>query len=146
MKQESEFRIVVPKFDNSGNPISDKVISKIGKEMSYRFNGVTIHPSVLGCWWDKDRKKLMCENNTIMSSVRDCEDLGENACKDIVDKDRVFVEGLAERVGNDFGQDSIMVTEDILKDAQFVESEFKQRVSPKFRRNWGETDWFEKMV
>lgn len=146
MKQESEFRIVVPKFDNSGNPISDKAISQIGREMSDRFGGVTINPSVLGCWWDKDRKKLMCENNTIMSSVRDCEGLEENACRDMVQFDRGFVEELAERVGNDFGQASIMVSEDILKDAQFVESGFKQRVSPKFRRNWGETDWFEKMV
>lgn len=144
--QESEFRIVVPKFDNSGNPISDRAISQIAKDMSDRFGGVTINPSVLGCWWDKDRNRLMCENNTTMSSVRDCEGMSDNVCRDAVKKDRVFVQDLAKRVGDDFGQASIMVSEDVLRDTQFVETGFKQRVSPRFRRDWGKTDWFEKTI
>lgn len=45
---EAEFRIVVPKRDNSGKPIKPQMLERYGLKMNKIFGGSTIYPKTKG--------------------------------------------------------------------------------------------------
>lgn len=120
---DREFRVVLPKHDNDGRPIKADLIEDISVDISERFGGVTVFPSVAGCWVaeEGDESELMCEENLIISTVRDSED-GVS-----YNKDEEWIHELAADAGLDLGQYAIMVSEDVVE-ADFVPGEFKERI------------------
>ena len=70
---DREYNLIIPKYDNEGHKIKSEKIEEIAEKMSERFGGVTVFPSILGCWKSKKMPGVKCEENTIISSVRDSE-------------------------------------------------------------------------
>lgn len=102
---DREFRLVLPKYDNSGMKIKTSKIRDVVDKMTDNFKGVTVYPSVIGCWIGDDKKKV-CEENIIISSVRDSEST-ENF-NSVIKEDLKFIKSLASEVGMDLGQESIL--------------------------------------
>lgn len=144
-RTEAEFKIILPKFDNSGNPIKIDKIKAVSGKLSDRFGGVTITPTVLGCWHDKEMEELLCEQNVELIAVRDCGTISNKRCRVMIDKDKSFMRSLAKEVGNDLGQASIFLQHDIVRDNIFVKGTFKKMIPPKDRRRYTE-DWFGKIL
>jgi len=134
-----EHKLVVPKWDNSGRKIKSEEISEIAKEMSNQFGGVTINPSVLGCWNDRKRDMLVCEENMVFSSVRDSETTPNFEEQKI--KDLKFMEDMAKKLGKEFGQESIMSSENKVE-VKFIEGKFKEEL-PEEKTG---VNWFDKLV
>jgi len=135
-----EFGIILPKYDNSMRKINPELHEKIAKEMSERFGGVTIIPSVLGCWVDERRNKLVCEENAMFLSVRDTESVSGDVRR-IIEEDRKFMENLGKKAGKLFGQAAIMELQG-KREATFIEGEFRERLPEKMLF----TDIFKKML
>jgi len=134
MKTEREFKLVVPKFDNDGHRISTEKLKEIALEMSKHFGGVSVFPKVLGCWEGKEG--LECEENALLVSARDSSD--EKQFKD----DMEFMKNLAKKVGNELGQEAVMLSEDIIKDVSFIAGLRKKEVPEAIR----EKDFFKKLM
>jgi len=139
-KEEREYRLILPKWDNEGHKIKADVIRKYAREMSDRFGGVTIIPSVLGCWIDEE-KNFVCEENVELVSGRDIKDIPDGREK-IFEEDREFIMKLGERAGRELGQYSVYVTENIVKDISEVPGEMKKRLSEEKIGH----KWFEKLI
>ncbi len=138
-KTEREYKLIIPKWDNEGHKIKSEVIEKYAGEMSDKFGGVSITPSVLGCW--KDKGKIQCEENIELVSGRDIPDTTNGRSK-IFEEDKKFLRKLAKQIGTDLGQDSIYVTEDIVKDISFIKGEYREKLPP---AKLG-IKWFEKLI
>lgn len=122
-EKDVEFGIVMPKWDNSGQKLNTQKHKKTIKDISERFGGATVFPSVLGCW--KEDGELMCEENMIVTSVRTKDsDKDADEFKKQVKEDTQFVRNEAEEVGEDLGQAAIMKTKDKTS-VSFVEGEWK---------------------
>lgn len=119
-----ELSVVVPKFSNSGKRIRNERIERIGKELSEEFGGVTIQPSVLGCW-KSDSGELMCEENIKMTSALDT----ENSDMSSADAERK-IESMGEDIADEFGQAAVMTSEEFTE-VDFVgrEGSFKEELS-----------------
>ena len=139
MKREAEFKVIVPKYDNEGHRIGTEVLSEIAAEMSEHFGGVTVIPTVLGCWKDEEGK-LVCEENALFISARDLDSVKDP--DKILSEDRVFMRRLAEKVGKKLGQEYVFVEEDVIQDVSFVAGMRKPSVPPALR----EKDWFKKLI
>lgn len=118
-----EFNITVPKHDNSGNKIKPSEVAPVAKKLSREFGGVSINPSVLGCW-ENDDDELMCEENMEISTSLDTED------PDSPSRSRAenIVESQAENIGDEFGQWAVMTSQE-KTEVEFVEGDFKEEVS-----------------
>ena len=68
--EDFEFKLILPKNDNSGNRINPETHKHYASELAKRFGGVTIIPDVLGCWINQ-KGILQCEKNMIMVANRD---------------------------------------------------------------------------
>lgn len=112
---DREFRVIVPKFDNAGQKINVGLIEGVAERIADRFGGVTVFPTTLGCWQPEDGG-LMCEENVVMSTVRDSTDNVP------IDDDQAWFRDLARNIGKDFGQFSVMVAEDAIE-TDFIEGE-----------------------
>ena len=131
--------LIVPKWDNSGRKIKAEEIEDIAKKMANRFGGVTITPSVLGCWVSKETDSLICEENTIFSSVRDSESVDNFERRKVEDLE--FMKNLAKELGVKFGQEAIMSSEDVVE-VRFIEGRFKKELE---EDKLG-VNWFKKML
>ena len=152
---EAKFEVVVPKFDNSGNQISPKVIKEIAINMSNRFGGVSLIPQVLGCWFNRETSSLECEHHTLVFSGRDCE--GESAkdwmkkekvsnCSHLVIKDKEFMDKLSKDTGEKFGQQTIFLSQDVYESIEEVKGERKDDIHLRFRRSYKDVDWFDRLL
>ena len=113
---ESEYSITLPKYDNSGRHVKPTILKKYAIKMAERFGGVSVNPSVLGCWVNDG--KLQCEENIKLTSAVDSPD------QEVHKEALLFVKSLAKQAGRDTGQDSIFVTDDALNDVLFVKGKY----------------------
>jgi len=140
--EEKEFSILVPKYDNSGRKIKSEIIEKFANKMSKRFGGVSIVPSVLGCWVNKDTGKLECEENIKMTSVRDLDNYKSEILKgEIIREDVKFIKSLSKEIGKELGQSEVLTIEDNV-DASFIKGKRKKELE---QEKLG-VDWFEKLI
>ena len=139
MINDREYRIIVPKWDNSGRKIKSEEIEEIAKEISEHFGGVSIIPSILGCWKDEKRNKLVCEENLVFSTYRDSEGVKDWGKQKKIDEE--FIRSLAKKLGERFGQESVLIGEDKVE-VDFVKGKYMESL-PKGRVG---IDWFKKMV
>ena len=113
---ESEYSMTLPKYDNSGRHVKPSILKKYAVKMAEQFGGVSVIPSILGCWVNDG--KLQCEENIKLTSSVDSSnpEVHVNALR--------FVRSLAKQAGKDTGQDSIFVTDDALNDVMFVKGKY----------------------
>ena len=116
---EKEYRLILPKLDNSGNKIEVDKIKKYAIDMSTKFGGVTIRPTVLGCYKNGEGK-LQCEENIEIVSDRDLDSVDFDKRQEQVESDIKFINDLAVRAGKEFGQESIIMLRDAIDDVSFV--------------------------
>jgi hypothetical protein len=97
---DRDYKLILPKYSNNGEHFA--------KRMTKQFGGVTILPSVLGCFAGKEG--LICEENVVLSSSRDSESTPNFG--DQTKKDESFMgDMMAHSAGTRFGQESIMISE-----------------------------------
>lgn len=140
-KTEREYKLILPKWDNEGHKIKPEIIERYARELSNRFGGVTIEPSLLGCWIDEKTKDFVCEENLGLVSGRNIIGIPDGREK-LFEEDAEFMKKLAERAGRDLGQYSVYITEDIVKDISEVKGEMKEEL-PKEKLG---QKWFERLI
>ena len=106
------FRIILPRFDNSGSPIKASERESIAKQMAKHFGGVSAH-RITGFWLAHDNT-LMGDDNVLLFSSR-----LSNEKKQLA-KDRKFMQTIAKKAGRRFGQESIMLEETPVDEVDFV--------------------------
>lgn len=131
-----KYSIMIPKYDNSGRKIKAEVLEEKVKRMARHFGGVSVIPSVLGCWED-DEGNLICEENAEVYSIRNYESPEDVSKRK---KDLEFVIDLAEEIGKELGQASIMVS-NAKSEVVFVSGEYKEQLKGKTG-----IDWFKKLL
>lgn len=124
-----ELSVIVPKHDNSGNKINPSEVKDVAEEMSEEFGGVSIDPSVLGCWKSED-KGLICEENMRVSTSLDTEDPDSPSR---AEGERI-VQEQAKNLGEELGQAAIMTTQE-KSEVSFVEGEFRDEVDETKRQD-----------
>jgi len=131
---EAHFTIILPKADNSGNKIRPSKYNKYIKRINTRFGGSTTKPITLGCWMDKERNKLVCEEGVAIESFLDFDSTPELKKLDAIERkkrmnqDFKFMNKLAEQSARDFGQDSVPVIFDNIKDAKLNKGVWKEKL------------------
>jgi len=136
---DREYTIIIPKYDNSGNKIATKELKNITKEVSDHFGGATVTPSVLGCWKDEERNVLECEENAVITAIRDSENKSNVSSQNNID--RQFVSELSKRYGDRLGQALITNVRDIVE-VDFVKGKYKEKLPKKITG----IDFFEKLL
>lgn len=131
---EGSFSITLPKRDNSGQKVSNRLHRGYINRMNRRFNGSTTRPQVLGCF-KGSKGRTQCEENIVIESVRDFDASKEMKRKDAIERmkqlrdDFRFMKSLGKDAGRQFGQESIMVQFDRIQDATFVGGKRKSKLS-----------------
>ena len=135
---EGEFSMVLPKYDNSGKPIKAKKIQSYIKGVNDIFGGSTTIPVTKGCYTEGD--KFFCEEGLKIIGSRDFDGkyskskfkkMTKLQRKKQLEKDYGKLIKLAKQSSKDFGQDSIMITYDEVKDVSFVGNDYKKRLPKK---------------
>ena len=145
---ERTWQIVIPTKDNSGYPIRRDVFNKYIESLSSHFGGVTITDGY-GCYVDNN-KKLVCEPNKVVLASRDFQNpydespdiikfktlcntedkMKTDECirlaNSILKRDVEFMKNFAKQVGNELGQETIFVFEDIVQDVSFIKGRKKE--------------------
>jgi len=143
-----EYQIIIPKFDNAGNPIKRSKIEKFIQELSKHFSGCTVIPEVVGCCMEGE--DLVCEENLLVIAGRDmdttkdindaCEHLQKiNALPEgtpcdydtIMDLDRKFIYELSNKIGVSLGQWGVYTKVSSEEDVEFVEGKWKPSLPKK---------------
>ena len=136
---EAIFSIIIPKGDNSNNKINQRSIKKYINRMNSRFGGTTTKPITLGCWTDEKRKKLQCEVGMKVSvyvdwdstSRKDLRKLDVQQREARLKSDYNFMKRVAKDMANEFGQDTIPVIYDNVRDIAFVKGAVKKKLNKK---------------
>lgn len=138
---EAEFKMVIPKNDNSGKPIKHKILSKYISKINGRFGGSTTIPTVKGCYSTKEGNKnvFFCERNFEITAVRDFQTPYNRELRKLNSKQRLkrlsedykFMKSLARKAGQELGQDSIFIESDYINDASFIKGNFSKKVRKK---------------
>lgn len=113
---DREYKVIVPKRDNKGQRIKNEEIESFVLEFSDHFDGATIQPTVIGCWRHPDKpERTVCEENLVMSAVRDSEQLDRDGIdpQKQAKKDLVFVRSIATKIGDRFGQYGIFYSKEL---------------------------------
>lgn len=132
---ERTFRMLLPKYDNSGRRIDTDALRDIAREVAARFSGVSVQPVQLGCWVGKDGA-LQCEENVLLEVTR------TNASTEQLETDRQWFMDLARRAGRMFGQEAVFVQEETDTRTTFVPGERKWELPPELI----EADFFKKLI
>lgn len=137
---EAVFSIVIPKGDNSGNKINPKSIKKYVNKINSKFGGTTTKPVTLGCWSDDKRGKLQCETGMHVSAYLDFDspydsklnkmDVSQRKAK--LQSSYKFMKKTAKEMANEFGQDSIPVIYDNVRDVSFSQGVYKKKLNKKY--------------
>ena len=133
-----QFKIILPKYDNEGHRIDTDVLRDFSKEIAQEFGGVTVTPTILGCFSGEDGT-LQCEENMMIEAVVIDKDMAA-----ILDK-RLFMFQVAQRSGLSLGQEAIMLQEETDTTTSFVPHPGKTRkssVSP----DMIESDFFKRLI
>ena len=131
---EAHFTIILPKADNSGNKIKPSRYNKYVDKINTRFGGSTTKPLTLGCWKDEERDALVCEQGLAIETFRDFDSTPELKKLDAIERkkkmnqDFKFMNKLAEQSAKDFGQDSVPVIFDNIKDAKLNKGEWRKKL------------------
>jgi len=146
---DREFRIILPKYDNAEKKIKAGVLKKVIDEMNLHFKGSTIYPSVLGCWTNPSNKDLICEENIIVTSVRDNEHEAVKeelkrrgiSFKQMLDEDEKFMQSLSKKTGFKLGQGEVF-TGTSTTEVDMLKGKFKEEL-PKSKTG---ADFFRKYI
>ncbi len=121
---EAHFTLIYPKADNSNNKINQTEFNKYVNKINSRFGGSTTKPITLGCWIDEKRNKLNCESGFAVETFRDFDSgmkkLNVIERKKQLEKDYKFLRKIAKDSAIDFGQESILVQFDNIRDVTFI--------------------------
>ena len=137
-KYDRIFAIVVPKYSNAGERVATEQLEEYAKEMAREFGGVTVIPSVLGCWIEEGSGEMICEENMIIESAFDASSVSDEE----LERKREFVKELAREIGEDLGQYAVMAYEDIIDRVEFVEGRYREHI-PEYLK---EHDFFKKLL
>lgn len=119
MVNERDFKIIIP-------ITKQELIDYTARKMSEHFGGVTIFPIVRGYWWDKERGEMVKDDNILLFSSRDLDDVKSPYYR--LELDREFMKELAEDIRKKTEQKSIWIEEDIIRDVHFIEAKSKERL------------------
>jgi len=131
---EAHFTIILPKADNSGNKIRPSRYGKYVDRINSRFGGSTTKPITLGCWKDEEKDKIQCESGLAIESWRDFDSTPElkklNSIerKKKMNQDFKFMNKIAEKSAKEFGQDSVPIIFDNIKDVKLNKGEWRQKL------------------
>ena len=131
---EAEFRLVIPKRDNSGRAIKTDVLLKYVRKINKVFGGSTTYPSVFGCY-KNEKNEDQCEENVVITGVRDFDsrfspELNNYSSKKKQHKlknDYNKLIALGKKASKELGQEAIFVESDYINDASFVSRNKKTR-------------------
>ena len=107
---ERVFKIVIPKTNQED-------MEEVADEMVRQFGGVTIFPFTIGYWKDPQGNTIY-DNNYIITSARTIQ-RGQDHLK-IFGADWNFMHDLASKSASQFGQQEVMIEQDIIRGAEFV--------------------------
>jgi hypothetical protein len=105
------FSIVLPKNYNNGRSIPQEDLKRYAEKLAERFGGFTMH-EVKGGWMNNGG--VQTEDVFALVVVRDAED------RVPIKEDESWLESLAERARQEFGQAEIMIREDRTEHVEFV--------------------------
>ena len=130
---DREYFVILPKYSNSDERgarqrISIRALERYARDMADQFGGVTVHPSVLGCARSPEGE-LACEEVIKLLSNRDFETT-KGRPETILNHDRRFMRELAETAAEEFGQWSVITSEDTHSDVHFSRNFRAERVRP----------------
>jgi len=131
---EAHFTMILPKADNSGNKIKPSRYGKYVDKINTRFGGSTTKPITLGCWKDEEKDKIQCESGLAIETFRDFDSNPELKKLDSIERkkkmnqDFKFMNKLAEKSAKEFGQDSVPIIFDNIKDAKLNKGEWRQKL------------------
>lgn len=132
---EARFEILLPKRDNSGRKINVNRYKKYIGNFNNNFGGSTLIPSSLGCWIDKERNKIQCEEGFILTAFRDFDSdprlkkLNFSQRRRKLDSDFKKVKELARKAGREFGQAEIAVIYDNINNADLVKGKWMEKIN-----------------
>ena len=131
---EAHFTMILPKADNSGNKIKPSRYGKYVDKINNRFGGSTTKPITLGCWKDEERDQLTCESGLAIETWRDFDsthelkNLNSIERKKKMNQDFKFMNKIAENSAKEFGQDSVPIIFDNIKDVKLNKGEWRQKL------------------
>ena len=128
--------MILPKKDNEGHLISSKELAQYANAFSNYFQGITVNPKNLGCFYSNTNKRLECEETLLISSIREIKD--EKNMDLTFKKDREFLETMARIAGRDFSQETIFISEAVIENGKQIPG----RRLTKIRENKLEKDIF----
>ena len=149
--REARFELILPKRDNSQSKIDYKRFNKYTTKINKIFGGSTTHPVTLGCYYDKKFNRPYCEEGFKITAVRDFDGMyTEPKLKNYSDaqkqaelkRDYKRVKQIAKLAGKEFGQESIMVLQDNIHDADYVKGKKRKRL----QKNKLHENLFEKHI
>ena len=120
-KDVVDIEMILPKFDNSGNPIKPDYYNKVLLSVSKLGGGITLIPNAYGCW-KNEKGELQCEENFIIqTAIKKDNELGKKI-KDLND--------IEVKLRRELGQQSVIYIEDT--DDKMIEIKgLEKEVSPK---------------
>lgn len=122
----ADYRMVFPKRDNSGQRIRPDVLAEYPRAMGRRFGGVTVYPTVLGCYVSQETGDFQCEENVVAVSTARERFPSESQ------QNEEFIENLGRRAAVDLGQEAIFEVETRDEDAHFIGGVRTQRLPPSY--------------
>jgi hypothetical protein len=125
-----EYKIIIPKNDNSGEYIPMESKQEFISDITNHFGGVTIIPNTAGCYASQNNNKVQCEENTIIYATRLFKSSNEIMNAKQVEEDRNYLKDISKKIGKEYGQESIF-TSDMRCNANLTECEWKPKWSGK---------------
>jgi len=133
-----QYRIILPKYDNEGHRIDTDVLRDFSKEVAQEFGGVTVTPTILGCFIGDDGS-LQCEENMMIEASSSEPDVDETL------RQRFFMHQLADRSGEILGQETIMMQEESDTKTTFLPTPGRTE-RPPVSRDMIESDFFKRLI
>jgi hypothetical protein len=121
---ERQFEIILPAVDNDGNKIRKELLSDVAQEIAERFGGVTVFPVAAGCYVPEASGHIHCDQNVVLQAVR-----LEGGPAEIED-DEVWMDDLAHRLGEEFGQELIFEQQNTATISRLVPGRFQKELPP----------------
>ena len=69
---ERVFRAIIPKRDNSDQPIKASALESLASELIERFGGVTVYPAAMGCFKMEEGDVCVRGEHSCRDCVPDC--------------------------------------------------------------------------
>ncbi len=122
----NEYRVIVPRTDNSGNPIKPESYDPYFQQIITRFGGITIHPKLYGCWFNADQQRTECDEVMMVMATR-----LEKQSKSENKADRDFFNQVVKDIGHKTGQGA-MYSSKMHCDANLTFCEWRSVADPNF--------------